>query len=216
MQVFIANNNEIIRFGLCKIVESLPVCSQIESGHSSELLRGDIDWMHFDFIILHRSIRKDNVSDFIAKLKLLETKIKVLILSDQTGFSEMQFLFSLGIKGYVDSSASLEVIRKAAEIVLSGMLYVEPSMLVDYFDICSSSRNTAEPNAERKLSDKELEIAIFLAAGLRTAEISEILDKRASTVSAHKRNIFSKLRVNNVVELMRYMDVNPEMGLVSQ
>lgn len=214
MEVFIANNNEIARFGLMKIVESIDSGSRTICAHSRELLQENINWCHFDFIILNRLKRKDNVSDFLRKLRLPEKKTKVLVLSDQTGFAEMQFLFSLGIKGYVDSSASLEVIRKATEAVLGGMLYVEPAMLVKYAGICSASQYAGVPALGAKLSDKEAEIANFLVAGLRTAEISNILNKNASTVSAHKRKIFDKLRIENVVELVRYMETNPEIDLV--
>lgn len=207
MQIFVANNNEIIRFGLCKIAESLDVCSLIESGPSSDLYRDEIDWTRFDCIILNRLRGRDNVADFIAKLKLLDTDIKVLVLADQPSFAEIQLLFSLGIKGYVDSAAPMQVIREATRVVLSGLLYVEPSMLLNYFEAGSWPNDSAEALSERKLSEKESEIAMFLVAGLRTAKISKILNKRASTISAHKRNIFSKLRVNSVIELMRYMDI---------
>lgn len=57
------------------------------------------------------------------------------------------------------------------------------------------------------LSNREVTVLRYLANGLSNKEIAEQLLLSNKTISAHKANIFSKLRVSSIVELIDYARV---------
>lgn len=54
-----------------------------------------------------------------------------------------------------------------------------------------------------KLSSRENEIATLISKGLKNKEISECLNITYETVKTHRKNIFRKLNINNVSQLIK-------------
>ena len=61
--------------------------------------------------------------------------------------------------------------------------------------------NTDEPLDGFRLTKREEEIAMLIAAGLTAKQVGHRLKIASETVRTHTRNIFLKLRVKNRVEL---------------
>ncbi|WP_217992195.1 LuxR C-terminal-related transcriptional regulator, partial [Enterobacter hormaechei] len=57
---------------------------------------------------------------------------------------------------------------------------------------------------EMPLSNREVTVLRYLANGLSNKEIADQLLLSNKTISAHKSNIFSKLGVQSIVELIDY------------
>ena len=55
-----------------------------------------------------------------------------------------------------------------------------------------------------QLSDKEKEILNLAAQGLMTKEIADILNRTESTIETHRRALFKKLNVTNMMEAVGY------------
>ncbi|WP_159478254.1 response regulator transcription factor [Dyadobacter sp. 3J3] len=211
MKIFIASDNSIFRLGIGRIIENLYANAKIEDGQIGDLLEKSGEWAQFELIVLHKPNSSNILSDLLRKLKLSKSTVKVLVLSDDVSFPEMKFLFSLGIKGYSESASSIADISEAIKQILSGRPYIEASLLIQYFNFSNSFTNTV---SMQRLSVKELEIATCLVNGLKTNEISKLLNKKATTISTQKNKIFTKLRISNVVELIHYMSGNAENTLM--
>lgn len=54
------------------------------------------------------------------------------------------------------------------------------------------------------LTSREKEIVLLCAQGKRAVEIADCLDISMRTVEAHKTNIFKKIHVHNMAEMLRY------------
>jgi DNA-binding NarL/FixJ family response regulator len=63
------------------------------------------------------------------------------------------------------------------------------------------------------LSDRELEVALLIAAGMADAEIARQLHRSTRTVHAHRRSIGKKLRVETRAEILRIMVDRGLVGL---
>lgn len=61
----------------------------------------------------------------------------------------------------------------------------------------------AAPHASDNLTQREREVALLVADGLRSREVAERLGIAAQTVKSHLKTIFDKLGVRNRVELAR-------------
>ena len=55
-----------------------------------------------------------------------------------------------------------------------------------------------------KLSERELEVLKLIEKELTTEEIAEQLNVTVSTIETHRRNMFKKVGVKNVIGLLKY------------
>jgi len=66
---------------------------------------------------------------------------------------------------------------------------------------------TVQPSAADGLTQREREVALLVADGLRSREVAERLGIASQTVKSHLKTIFDKLGVRNRVELARRLEV---------
>ena len=64
----------------------------------------------------------------------------------------------------------------------------------------------AAPSAADGLTQREREVALLVADGLRSREVAERLGIASQTVKSHLKTIFDKLGVRNRVELARRLE----------
>lgn len=64
----------------------------------------------------------------------------------------------------------------------------------------STGKDTASNN-HITLTHREFEIATFLIDGASVSEISKKLQRKTSTISTIKKNLFRKLQIQNLVDL---------------
>lgn len=58
-------------------------------------------------------------------------------------------------------------------------------------------------NSIQTLTEREFEIMRYFLGGLRSKDISQLLNLHSSTIGTYKINIFNKLGVNNMMELAK-------------
>ena len=107
----------------------------------------------------------------------------------------MKACYQAGIDGYLLKNISRDELLDAIARVQSNEKYFMWEM---------SDTNTEVGSASKihKLSQREKEIAILVAEGLTTIEISEKLNLSAFTVSTHRRNMLQKLGIHNSAQLI--------------
>ena len=59
---------------------------------------------------------------------------------------------------------------------------------------------------KKKLTTREMEIAILIANVATTTEISKALSVKCNTVSSHKKKLYNKLGVKSSVALYKVLD----------
>ena len=118
-----------------------------------------------------------------------------------TGYSEeiyAQRLFSMGVKGYLNKHADEVEIGYALHKVLAGKMYCSEN-----FSTSILRKNKVSTNPFNKLSQREMEVALLLLQGKRSSQVCAELNLQPSTVTTYKIKIFTKLEVDNVVDMER-------------
>jgi len=121
----------------------------------------------------------------------------------------MDLCRNLGAKGFVGKDASLPIFKEALQEVAEGREYfqsVRTGMPNRNYVINNSFERLRETF---KLSSREIEIIQLILHQQDTNTIAEKLHLSPLTVKTHRKNIFKKLRINNVVGLMNLLK---EMG----
>lgn len=142
-----------------------------------------------DIIITDISMPEMNGIEFIKEVKKDYPKIKILVLSMFHYLQSME-----GIDGFfLKETDSKELIKAINGIVLDGKKY--------YLDTIKA-KDTLQFK-KTILTRREKEIVILIAEEKTTDEIVSKLNVSKSTVESHRRNIFFKLKVNNVAGLIK-------------
>jgi len=140
--------------------------------------------------------------DRIAELQNLITKypqLSVLVLINSITRMEFAELARIGIKNIIYKSTSYEELNSAIDACLKGKKFYADEILEWMIELSGNRSVIQDPIS---LTASEIEIVKLIASGLTT---NEIADKRCisfHTVVTHRKNIFRKLNVSSVSELI--------------
>ncbi len=129
-------------------------------------------------------------------------EIKVIAFSMHEERQVIKRMLKVGASGYLLKSASHNDIVNAIEAVTRGEKYYSQEVLDTMTRSITSEGEDLEPDLI--LSTREKEVLRYVAKEFTNQEIADVLDVSLRTVETHKRNLIKKLRVKNVVGLVRY------------
>lgn len=135
-------------------------------------------------------------------------KLKIILLTSYDDVPIVQAALSKGLSGYLLKARSRSEIKTAIEAVAAGFEVVESGVLrkiIEKGPAKSRSETDLSTDKAAPLTPRELEIALLVAEGLSTQAMSERLFRSVNTIDTHRKNIFSKLDVHNVAELMNWL-----------
>jgi two-component system invasion response regulator UvrY len=201
--ILVADDHSLIRRATTISLKDLMPQSTIYNAEDFEEVVRLIDQHRFDLIILDISMPGGDSLKMLDVIFRKDRSVKVLILS---GLDEQLYAIryiKAGAHGYLHKTAKEEDFAIAVKTVMKGEQYLSVAVKdklinnIFYGDPVSSGFNL--------LSDRELEVAGLLTKGVGLKEISAVLNLHAATVSTYKSRIFSKLGINNLVELIEKM-----------
>ncbi len=132
------------------------------------------------------------------------TGVKVLMLS---AFPDSDFVnrsIAAGASGYVLKSSGADELIRAVHTVMRGHSYLSPEIASTV--IAAYRRLLAVPPATTTppLSQREREVLILIADGLKAREIAAKLQIGAKTVDTYRARLMAKLHCSSTAELVRY------------
>lgn len=128
--------------------------------------------------------------------------VKVIAFSMHQEVQVIRRMLKAGASGYLLKNASHQELVKAIEAVTRGESYYGQEVLDIMTDSITSDGE--ELHADIVLSNREKEVLHFVAKEYTNQEIADEIDVSLRTVETHKRNLIKKLRVKNVVGLVRF------------
>ena len=136
----------------------------------------------------------------IKEFRNLNPLAAILALSEHPDAFSAQRAFRVGVRGYLSIEDAPELLRALDEISI-GHPYVGASVLpliLSNFAAGAKSPRSFEVNS---LSDRELEIFLFLGRGLSASELANELNVSIKTIETHQMRIKEKLALRSAVEL---------------
>jgi two-component system, NarL family, invasion response regulator UvrY len=201
IRILIADDHAILRRGIKEIlVREFAGVECGEAGNAEQLI-SQVQNHEWNVVILDVTMPGRSGLDVLKDLKGLRPKLPVLVLSVHPETQLGKRALKAGASGYMNKESAPEELIKAIRKVLTGGVYVSPSMAeVLALDV---DRRADQPLHE-KLSDRELEVLRLMASGKTISQIAEVLHVAATTVSTYRARILEKMNMTTTAELMSY------------
>ncbi len=202
--IIVVDDHPLFRKGVVQMLSQEPdleVRAEAESSPGAlELLRRTpVDLAIVD-IGLHGSA---NGIELTKSIKAEHPNLPVLVLSmhDESLYADRAL--RAGARGYLMKREALDSVITAVRTVLSGEIYVSPTMskrmIAEHVGADGHGRSPVE-----KLTDRELEVLQLIGDGKEVRAIAQELHLSPKTVEAHRAHIKEKLNLSNAREVVRF------------
>jgi len=198
--VIIIDEHPIVRMSIEVLLQkNKSIEIKLKSGDSHEAL--DYIRNHpIDLVILDIELPGTDGFSLLKRIKNLDDNIKILFLSSKSESFYAGRAMRAGANGFVSKRKDLNDIYNAVEMLLSGYSFF-PYETLSFINHQGSHRGAIN---DMPLSNREVTVLRYLANGFSNKEIAQQLLLSNKTISAHKSNIYSKLGVQTIVELIDY------------
>lgn len=151
-----------------------------------------------DVILLDINLPDISGIDLCKKIHKEFPEIKIVGISTFSERSYISRMIENGASGYLIKSASAEEIAEAIDTVLKGRIYLSVSM-----EHIARPLSMAPSDNLPALTKREKEILLLISEGMTNNQIAEKLFISTLTVDSHRKNLLTKLNVNNTASLIK-------------
>ncbi|MCL6746809.1 fimbria biosynthesis transcriptional regulator FimZ [Kosakonia sp. R1.Fl] len=198
--VIIMDEYPIVRMSIEVLLEQNQNVKVVLKTDDSRAALDYIRTLPVDLVILDIELPKTDGFTLLRRIKAIREDVNVLFLSSKSESFYAARAIRAGANGFVSKRKELNDIYNAVKMILAGYSFF-PSETLSYINQPGKKKGEQR---DMPLSNREVTVLRYLANGLSNKEIAEQLLLSNKTISAHKSNIFSKLGVHTIVELIDY------------
>lgn len=202
MKILVADDHDIIRFGLQQLLEQAFPSLEFAEAATGQGVLDKIADKKWDVVILDLILPDIHGLDVLKQIKLVRPALPVIIFSFYPAELYGRRAYKSGASAYLDKQSVTKELIIAINQVVDGRKYVSPAFSEQIAD--QLERPVDEPPAHVRLSDRELEILCLLAKGQTPSEIAERLLLSVKTVSTYRKRVLEKLHLTTTPALMKY------------
>jgi DNA-binding NarL/FixJ family response regulator len=201
----IADDHPLVRSGLRALLErdgEFEVVAEAADGNEAI----DLAVLHKpDVIMLDVGMPRLSGPDAAQSISQKLPSTRIVMLSMHSDEAYVLRALKAGARGYLLKASPEADVIAAVRAVAAGNAYFSPSitkLLVEEYVV--EARRRGVDDSYDLLSLREKEILRVLASGKNNREIADLLHISVATVETHRNNIFQKLHLHSLAELILY------------
>lgn len=208
IRVLIADDHEMIRNGLSGLLRGEPDIHVVAMAKNGKEALEACNRNHIDVVLMDIMMPDMNGVEATAAVRQEHPDLKVLAvtINDEPRF--IKEALHAGASGYILKHSTKDEIIRAIHDVYDGKQHFSS----DVISMISNEFTQGVKPAQPILTKKEAEVLRLIAMEHTNQEIADMLNCGIRTVDTHKRNLIKKLKVKNVVGLVKYA---MKMGVVN-
>ncbi|RUT69976.1 DNA-binding response regulator [Flavobacterium cupreum] len=207
IRIHLADDHQVLIEGLANLLGTVTDFEVVGFSLNGETVYKDVVSSAADILLLDISMPfKDGIS-VLKEFGQNKFPCKVIILSSYDDLKIVKEVMKLGAKGYLTKKSAGENIIEAITAVHRDEEYFDNYIRETIF--ASFTHNNPKLNKKsftgnQLLSERELEVITLISLEYSGKEISEKLFISLNTVETHRKNIMKKLKLKNVIGIVKY------------
>ncbi|MDA3881469.1 MAG: response regulator transcription factor [Prolixibacteraceae bacterium] len=201
MHILICDDHKIVRDGLKQILAQCSDTLLIDEAANGSEVFDLFNKATYELLLLDISLPDQSGLDVLQKVKKKWPETHVLMLSmhpqDQYAIRALTY----GASGYLSKDTAAEELLLAVSEITKNGKYISQSLA---HCLALQLNNDSSQAIHEKLSDREFEIMIKIAAGKSLKEIGNQLCISNKTVSTYRSRIMEKMQLEKNTDLARY------------
>lgn len=199
MRILIADDHTMFRQGLRLLLERAghEIAGEAADGHEARKLARSLNP---EIAILDLSMPLLNGIDVARELRSLAPEIKTIMLTMYPDKAYVLQALKVGAKGFVLKAQATDDLIRAIREVSRGEVYLSPEVAASVVDAYLNKNGAASD----PLTPRERQVLQLVAEGNSTKESAKLLSISYKTAESHRNRIMKKLKIHDVVALMRY------------
>jgi DNA-binding NarL/FixJ family response regulator len=203
-KVFIVDDHNVVIEGIISLLQSSSDINISGYCNTASDCFSFIQKNKVDVILMDINLPDMSGLDLCKQVKTEQPDIKILALSTFNQISYINKMLANGANGYLLKNITKDELTESISTVMAGNAY-NSNEVDEILKIAKTKRNSPI------LTKRENDILKLVVAGLTNPQIAEKLFISTDTVDSHRKNLHTKLNVNNTALLVRYAIEN---GLV--
>lgn len=196
-RIVICDDHPLITQGIYSYLQADVELEILGSASTALELKDLLKQVEADIILMDIQLPDQSGIELCTEVKQQYPDLKILGLSNLDDRNIILNMLNAGANGYVLKSAPLEEIKLAIDHIYDGGIYLGES--VQKCLAMGQSQQEEIPPVTRK----EKEVLAYLAQGLSSIQIADIMFVSPLTVDTHRRNLMLKFKTNKTVNLLQ-------------
>lgn len=155
-------------------------------------------------ILLDINLPNKNGFKIAEEIKRSFGTVKIVFLSMYSEASFIEKAKLTEVHGYMLKHSTKEELLECLSAVLADGIYYDPKLEAPAINLHQKDIFVKQ----FAVSPRELDVISLICKGLNSQEIAQKLSVSIETVKTHRKNIYFKLGINSVFELVEFVDKN--------
>lgn len=203
--IIIADDHRLFRKGIVTLLNNLKISDNIREASNGKELIELIRQREPQLVILDLEMPEMDGVEAAKRIIKNHPEIKILVVTMYDNSEFVNYLWELGVHGYLLKNSELNEMKKAITSVIEKDFYMNKTLITSKQKISESSENyISEKFRETYLSAKEKEVLKLICEEYSNNEIARHMNISRRTVEKCRSKIMEKLHVKKLAGLVKY------------
>lgn len=199
--IVIVDDQNLFATGLKQILSALPLVGDVIVLENGNRIKEKLNMCQPDVLFLDLNLPGKNGLDILRDIRSSFSSMVIAILTMYEDQDLVKKVKDLKANAYLSKDASIEELSKTISSSVDSPFFVSTSLNFSGVEnplITDSFKEIAQ------LTTREKEVINYLVKGYSSDQISSALFISKETVKTHRKNIFRKLGLNKLQELIKF------------